>query len=346
MTDRNAFDAQPAAIRALLFPIASDAPAGVSVIQRTTFRELMVLYDGEVLSRRPSGASVRRSLAFVIEPLAEKLCSEFSLEDILPILDAIAVDAPVHANRIHAYCSALFGWACRNGFVDYNPFYYAFHAQKETPRERILNLNEIAEIWSAAEKLGWPFGPAIQILILTVARREQVGAMLKRDIGKQRPESWSVLARNRGGRSRLKIPLSPPARRIIWGVWDKSPPDQNLIFTTTGSTPISGWSRAKRRLDAAILERRLATEGDRAIAMPSWRLNDLQRSFFDLSIQHLGEDPMVLGRCLNRMTEFKTPRQREWVLLDDMFELRQDVLVNWAALIEEAVALQTSATPN
>ena len=44
----------------------------------------------------------------------------------------------------------------------------------ETRRERVLNDDEIAAIWQAAGEIGYPFGHAVQMLILTGARREEI----------------------------------------------------------------------------------------------------------------------------------------------------------------------------
>ena len=50
----------------------------------------------------------------------------------------------------------------------------------------------------------------------------------------------------------------------------------NLVFTTTGATPVSGWSRMKGRLDAAMLA--AARDEGRAV-IPPWTLHDLRRTF-------------------------------------------------------------------
>ena len=64
--------------------------------QRTTMGELLNQYDAAVLSKLRTGASQRKSLALVLEPLADKICADFKLEDIVPL---IAARPPVHANR-------------------------------------------------------------------------------------------------------------------------------------------------------------------------------------------------------------------------------------------------------
>ena len=40
----------------------------------------------------------------------------------------------------------------------------------ETPRDRVLSDRELKLVWDAAGEMGWPFGCAYQLLILTGAR--------------------------------------------------------------------------------------------------------------------------------------------------------------------------------
>jgi integrase len=50
-----------------------------------------------------------------------------------------------------------------------------------------------------------------------------------------------------------------------------------LVFTTTGETAVSGFSKSKRRLDAVMLEAKRAELGTRrGDAIPGWTLHDLR----------------------------------------------------------------------
>ena len=69
------------------------------------------------------------------------------------------------------------------------------------------------------------------------------------------------------------MPLPPPVRQLIASVRAKP---SNFVFTTTGTTALSGWSRMKGRLDAAMLA--AAREEGRAV-IPPWTLHDLRRTF-------------------------------------------------------------------
>ena len=47
----------------------------------------------------------------------------------------------------------------------------------EVRRKRVLSDDELRLVWHAAQQIGWPMGSAIQLLILTSARREEMAAL-------------------------------------------------------------------------------------------------------------------------------------------------------------------------
>jgi integrase len=73
----------------------------------------------------------------------------------------------------------------------------------------------------------------------------------------------------KGGQSHI-VPLAPQAREIIVGLSRRAGTD--FVFTTTGRTAVSGWSKAKTALDAAIA----GLNG--GCPLPDWRLHDLRRT--------------------------------------------------------------------
>ena len=67
------------------------------------------------------------------------------------------------------------------------------------------------------------------------------------------------------------------------------PRKYDLVFTTTGQTPVSGFSRAKKRLDRLLVE-----------DFPAWRLHDL-RTAFATEMAEGGESEVVVDRILNHV---------------------------------------------
>ena len=137
---------------------------------------------------------------------------------------------------------------------------------KAVKRDRVLVDAELAAVWKAADIVGWPFGPAVQLLILTAARRDEIGALSRSEVDGVTIELSG--ARTKNGEPHT-IPLSTTAARLIESLPRIGGGD--LVFTTNGETPVSGWSKAKSSLDdaAAKLYGR---------ALPAWRLHDLRRT--------------------------------------------------------------------
>jgi len=74
----------------------------------------------------------------------------------------------------------------------------------------------------------------------------------------------------------------------------------DLVFSTTGKTPVSGFSKAKAALDAAIVKVRAdAAESVNRKADPlaEWRTHDLRRSGVS-ALARLGFDSIVVDKIL------------------------------------------------
>lgn len=138
-------------------------------------------------------------------------------------------------------------------------------------------------------KLGWPFGDAIQLLILTGARREEIGQLRWSELGQDR-EITLKGDRTKSGDPHT-IPLSSPAISMLGKL--RRIDNSDFIFTTNGKTPVSGWSRAKAQLDEN-------DPTDKAV-IPAWRLHDLRRTVAT-GMQKLGVGLQVVEAVLGHVS--------------------------------------------
>jgi integrase len=223
---------------------------------------------------KPSNRSWREAAHFldreIVAPWRGHRLSEITRADIHALLDRIADrPAPVLANRIYAHLRKLCRWAMSRGIIEKNPCDGMSRPSQETSRDRTLDDRELALLWKASERLGWPFEPVVKLLILTGQRKSEIseGHWSEIDLG---AGLWSLpLSRVKNKRAHT-IPLPAQAVEIL-----ESLPrigDSDLIFTMTGATAISGFTRAKRRLDAAMA----ALNGGEPIA--PWVVHDIRRS--------------------------------------------------------------------
>ena len=74
------------------------------------------------------------------------------------------------------------------------------------------------------------------------------------------------------------------------------------MFTTTGMTAVSGFSKAKRRLDTAMLKAKRAELGThKGDAIAGWTLHDLRRTAAT-GMARMNIPPHVVDKILNHVT--------------------------------------------
>lgn len=143
--------------------------------------------------------------------------------------------------------------------LDRNPVADLPKPGAETRRDRVLTDDELAVVWRAAEEMGFSYGDAIKLLILTGARREEINRLRWSEI--HGDEIVLESARTKTGAANI-IPLSAPARDII----AKLPRFLNGAYLFGASKPPRGWSQARGRIDQIA---KLATR---------WTIHDLRRT--------------------------------------------------------------------
>jgi len=216
--------------------------------------------------------------------------------DVIDLVDGIiARGAQIQANRTLARLRALFNWAIEKDRVGVSPVARMKPPTKEKPRDRVLTDDELRWFWAACDEIGWPFGTLAKLLLLTAQRRDEVAGIewVEIDFSKR---VW-VIPRHKAKNDRVhEVQLSDEAMEVLQTLPRVS--DQ-LLFTTTGNTAVSGFSRSKRRLDAAMLKAKRIELGVRkADAISPWTLHDLRRTAAT-GMARLNIPPHVVDRILN-----------------------------------------------
>jgi integrase len=241
----------------------------------------------------------------IIDRWRGRRLSEISRRDVNMLLDEI-VDrgAPVAANRVLAIFRKLCRWAVSREILAHSPCDGVQARTPELPRDRVLDDRELSLIWRASDALGWPFAQIVKLLILTGQRRGEVVGMKWSEIDLA-TATWTIPAARVKNKRQHVVPLPPQAVEIL-----KSLPriagQAGLVFPRTrerakekitAETSVSGFSRAKMRLDAAILK----LFPNRGAAFPAWSLHDLRRSCAS-GLARIGIDLPVIERCLNHVS--------------------------------------------
>ena len=227
----------------------------------------------------------------------------------------------VAANRARANLSAAFAWAMRAGLGDVNPVIGTIRGE-EASRERVLTPDELRIIWRATAGLT-AYDAIVRILMLTGARRLEVGGMRHAEIDRDRA-LWVVPAARTKTAREHEVPLSRQALAII----DKFPerldshgrplPSLPYFFGRGGRTPFSGWSISKKRLDERLdrsrAEHRLGRplksgeEPEARDRVEAWRLHDLRRSLVThmADREELGIEPHIIEAVVGHVSGHKS----------------------------------------
>ncbi len=258
-----------------------------------------------------------------------------------------ALISPISANRQLAYAKAFFNWCVVEEVLPESPARSIPKPSPEIARDRHHSIEELREIWAAANRIEYPFGPLVRLLMVLPMRRGELAAMpiaeLHLDDDDVDEGIWVLPADRTKRANALRVPLSPLARSIIMeAITDERRPENSpFVFTTTGNTSISGFAKAKRRLDRFIAEARekVAAESNvQPTPMPHWTFHDLRTTFTTLACEELNVDAAVADRILNHVASATTSKIMRIYNMSELFEPRRHALRSWASLIDSQVA--------
>jgi len=211
--------------------------------------------------------------------------------DVVGVIDRI-VDrgTKAQAHNSLGYVRKLFNWAIGRGTygLETSPCDRLKPGEligRRMIRTRVLSDLELRLIWQACVRLGYPFGPLVQMLALTAQRRDEVADMSWPEVDLER-KLWTIPASRMKADAAHIVPLGPEAIELLKTLprWSKSEKMGEFVFTTTiGRRPVSGFGKAKGRLDRIIfdaLRREAEEQGDdpSKVNIEHWVLHDLRRT--------------------------------------------------------------------
>ncbi|WP_085043798.1 tyrosine-type recombinase/integrase [Ensifer aridi] len=260
--------------------------------------------------------------------------------DVVKLLDDIADSgAPESAARVRAILSKFFNWAVDRDIVDASPVPKGSTATQGASRERVLTDQEVRLVWLACEKAGWPFGPLVKLLLLTAQRRNEVAHAPRSEfeLGGNN-QLWTIPPeRSKNGKEHL-VPLTSLVLEVISGLPKVG---DTYLLSTTGETPISGFSKAKKAIDAEMLT--IAKEEAAALGLKpedvkleGWTLHDLRRTAAS-GMARLGVPVHVVEAVLNHLSGTIKGVAKIYNRYEYLDEKRQ-ALEDWARHLQLIVA--------
>ena len=256
------------------------------------------------------------------------------------LFDTIPGERVALRRKIYAIISRMFRWAVGRGDLDRSPLEGFEVPPAPGSRDRVLKDWELRLAWSAADKLGYPFAPLYRLLIGTGQRREEVAGLDWKELNRDAAEWHLPAIRAKNGIASV-IPLSDLMIAELDGIAEGEKwPRRGLVFTTTGETPVSGYSRGKSRLDKQMLkiaraEAENAGDDPAQVEIEPWRVHDLRRTFAT-GMQRLGVRFEVTEAILNHVSGSKSGVAGVYQRHDWRDEKR-DALNAWANHIRHVV---------
>jgi integrase len=228
------------------------------------------------LKRTPSGSWATRSPRVgALARWSGRDVRSITKRDVLDLLDwRVESGARVGANRTLAALKTFFSWCIKRDILSSSPCDRVDDPSPEISMDRSLSDAEIAAIWRAAERIGYPYGGLVQLLLLTGQRRDEVREAVAAEFD-LKAALWKIpSARTKNGREH-HVPLSDMAAAIFVTL-PKIESDAEWLFTIGGEAAFSNLSRWKRRLDALMLED--LRKSDESAELKPWRLHDLRHT--------------------------------------------------------------------
>jgi integrase len=157
-------------------------------------------------------------------------------DDVAKLLDEIAVEAPVSANRTQSVLHTLFRWAKEPGrkYVASNPVADMPRRTRESPKDRVLDDREIRKLWRGLDDPQLPtersVALALKLILVTAARPGMVAGATRDELhglDTKTPEWHLPGLRMKNGRPFI-VPLSREAVAIVREAMPDS--DQVVIF--------------------------------------------------------------------------------------------------------------------
>ncbi len=222
-----------------------------------------------------SGGFVKDALRLHLRPkLGKRALPSITGQEIVALLDDLK-GGPAMRRNVYAVAHRLFRWSQGRGEIDRNPLEGVEAPKPVASRDRVLSDSELRLVWIASDELPRAFCALVRLLLLTGQRRDEVAALEWQELDRDRGEWILPSARAKNNREHL-VPLSPQAVAELDALaGGETWPRKGYVLTTDGGkSRVSGYSKAKRKLDEEVAD---MVEDDAAPVAP-WRFHDLRRS--------------------------------------------------------------------
>lgn len=313
-------------------PADATAPEIVQPAPSVTVRDALERYADAHCAHLKTGTARMRELSSALASHMERPVATLKLSDILELIDAkISSGAPIAANRLAAALKHFARFLFERDLHPEPLHHRVSKPARERPRDRVLTVAEVREIYRAAADLGPLHAAYYRVLVLTSQRRGEVAQMRWSQIDFE-ARRWVIPSeRSKNGQPHI-VHLAEPVCRELRQL-RRLGLSGDLVFTTNGETPMCISSKMRDALERAIEVRRSAAVGPKKAPMEHWTLHDL-RTAFATALNEEGAQEAVVDRAINHLGAGSRASAVARVYnRSQLLEQRAAVLERWAELI-------------
>jgi integrase len=308
--------------------------------QADTFAAVAEKFISRKLKTQRRGRAVERIVRNELLPhWGARPVTDISHRDIRELVERV-VDrgAPTYAHNVFDAANAVLNFAATQDLIEANPARLLKRTAVIGPkrhRQRVLSDTELRAFWRASGRLDYPFGPFFRLLLLTGARLDELAGARWREVDPQR-KAWTIPAERFKSDAEHMVPLTDDAMAVL-ATLPRFNSGDFLFSTAFGRKPVSGFSKAKERLDRRMLRtlRALALQhGDdpKEIQLKHFVNHDLRRTvrtrLSALKVQdHIAE--MVIGHGRKGIARIYDQHRFE--------DEKREALAKWAMLLRSIV---------
>ena len=284
-----------------------------------TFSDAVKLYDELVLSQKSRtyrDKTLGTLKRYLIKPLGLIKVTDVTHKHLVNIVTPIMQrDMHPTAQLVWEAASNILTWAVRNGHRGDNPLIRIKPEFKKSQRDRVLTLDEVRQIWFAAEALSPAHTAAVRTLLLLPFRKEELLSCSWSEL----EEGWLNVPAQRAKTSEASslfvssfAATQFPSRRN----------DSELIFTTNGAVPTRLGSKVKSKLDSAL-------------GLHNWVFHDFRRTF-STHMHETNQPHFMIEACINHRDGTRQGVAGVYNRAQYRSQ-KQAVLQQWSDLVEATV---------
>jgi len=223
-------------------------------------RDLWDMYSAEVGPRRRAFYSVESAWSKWGEPILGNVrLDDLNLRHGAELIgEVVKHSTPDRARKVIRYLNPMLKFAVGRGLIPAHPWAGLAVPEAVEARDRVLSRDEWVAMWEWATANPYPWGPMIQMLMLSAQRIGEVSGARWDELD---GDVWAIPASRHKSKRRHEVPLSGALVRLVGDM----PRHDEHLFSIRPGRPVSPGSTQRDRIEAQT-------------GVTGWRFHDLRRT--------------------------------------------------------------------